>query len=192
MTSPSDQNADRRFRASKGPWWLWRYLKPFYLDMAGISATRPAARALLPRVAARAIAADPADIEVMLGLSWRLQVMGAWYAVARDDSRFSKPVHEAFDRCDGALTAPEFLVAALVYPRAETEDVIRAYRGRAVEHQFGGVGLVDAALRRLNPGPDAGPRTADDDELESLLHVAQELQIRAAALRRCRGFRQPR
>jgi hypothetical protein len=112
----------------------------------------------------------------MVGMQWRIQVMGTWYAIARADKTFTEPLHRAFDACYGYLTAPSLTVAVLTYPNDATAQVLRAYRERAIARQYGDTGITTAALRRVGPNPSAQERTRDDDVLDRLLDVARQLQ----------------
>ncbi|MEQ7010403.1 hypothetical protein ABN028_29920 [Actinopolymorpha sp. B17G11] len=109
-------------------------------------------------------------------MQWRIQVMGTWYAIARAHVAFATPVHRAFEVCYGTLTAPALTAAVLTYANDSTTEVIRGYRDRDLACRYGASGIVDAALRRLEPAQADSHRTRDDDALDGLLDVAHQLQ----------------
>jgi hypothetical protein len=168
---------ERRFVEERGGQrWRETYILPFYRTWMGYSARRGEAQGLIPDLRKRSTELSVEDISAMVGMQWRIQVMGAWFAIARSDDVFRKPVHDAFEVCFGMLTAPALATAALTYPSIETVDVLRRYRERDVSQQYGSAGIITAALRRLDGGVDLEDRTSDDEALDALLDVARLLR----------------
>ena len=170
--------AEQRFIEERGgARWTDTYIKPFYLKWMGLgAATRSEVQPLIPEVRSRARELTAEHISRMVSMQWRIQLMGTWYAIARADKTFMEPLHTAFDACYGSLTAPGLTVAVLTYPNDASAGVLRAYRERAIARQYGDTGIINAALRRLEPDPSAPVRTDDDDVLDRLLGVAGQLQ----------------
>jgi hypothetical protein len=169
--------AENQFVGDRGGQrWLASYVLPFYRKWMGVGAGGAEAQALLPDVRDRARQLSIPDISAMVQMQWRVQVMGAWYAIARVDDALAGPVHEAFERCYGTLTAPALATAVLTYADGTTAEVLRSYRDRDLEHRYGASGIIDAALRRLETTSADASRTRDDDVLDGLLSVAERLQ----------------
>ena len=148
------------------------------LKIASSTATRAEAREQLPEVRQRATELSIEDIAAMLTLPWRIQLMGIWYAVARNVGPLTKPLHHAFDACRGTLTAPALIAGVLSYADETTSEVLHIYRDRAITNRFGGVDLVDTALRRLDRPGLTLARTPEDEALDGLLEVARLLQAK--------------
>jgi hypothetical protein len=163
-----------------GPDWGKTYIQPFYMNMPGAMHVDEAA-ALLPRLRALALELTSDDVASMLKMQWRIQVVAAWFAIARCDPSLSGPVHQRFDHCYGYLTSPSLTVAALVYPNERTAEVLRRYRDRAIAREWERArgGVANAALQRLSRGRPDEPPTPDQRWLENLLSRAQQLQALA-------------
>jgi len=157
--------------------WIARYIRPFYMNWMGENPTfRDEAIAQIAELRSHAFELELSDVETMLGMQWRVQVVGAWYAIARADSRLSEAVHSGLAHCYGSLTAPALATAALIYPNDTTVAVLRAYQDRDTANHYGADGLISAALRALDPEPTPDPRTDDDDTMSRLLEIAEALQ----------------
>lgn len=160
-----------------GNTWIARFIRPFYMNwMRANPKFRDEAIAQIAELRNRAFELEVSDIETMLVMQWRVQVVGAWYAIARSDSRLSEAVHRGLAHCYGTLTAPALATAALIYRNDTTAVVLRAYQERDAANQYGADGLIGAALRALAPEPTRDPRTDDDDTMSRLLEIAEELQ----------------
>lgn len=171
-------DAEKAFLDDRGgPRWIEAYIKPFYRAWMGTGAAhRHDAWPLIPRIRDRAAELSTDDISQMVQMQWRVQVMGTWYAIARADDVFTTPVHRAFDFCYGTLTAPCLTAAVLTYPDPTTTQVLRTYRDRDIQRQYGAAGIINAALRRLALQALPPARTGDDDALDRLLEAARRLQ----------------
>lgn len=171
--------AEQRFiDALGGRTWLDRYVLPYYLQWMGLGPKDGLdTPTLTAEVRARALELGGADIATMLQMmQWRVQVMGAWYAIARSDSSLTTAVHSAFDECRGTLTAPVLTAAALSYPNEGTVQVLQSYLQRHTANNYGDSSIITAAIRRLqDPNRDA-PRAAGDEALDRLLGIARRLQ----------------
>lgn len=174
-------SAEQRFFDERGgARWIETYIKPYYLKWMGLGpATDVGLQPLIPEVRERAFELSSTDISAMVRMQWRVQVMGTWFAIARADERFSAPVHGAFEACYGTLTAPALATAVLTYPNETTGGVLRAYRDRDSTRQYGGSGIITAALRRLEPGGSEPDSPRDDEALGGLLDIARQLQVQA-------------
>jgi hypothetical protein len=159
-----------------GAEWMERYLGSYYLKWMGVGARRDQARLLIPVIRARAAELSVAEISQMVMMQWRVQVMGAWYAIARADPVLSGPLHRAFEFCYGTLTAPCLATAVLTYPGTMSGQVLSSYYERDLEHRYGASAIISAALRRLAPDPAQPDRTPEDGVLDELLHTARLLQ----------------
>ena len=173
--------------ARGGPVWIATYVKPFYMGWMGIGPNENKLRKQARAVRTRAHRLSIEDIGAMASMQWRVQVMGAWYAIARLDSALSRPVHLGFDHCYGTLTAPALTAAVLTYQGPDTGDVLRRYRERDIARQFGAAGIVTAALRRLGEEPQLAEPDRDDTALDNLMKTAERLQRRGWSLHRSRS-----
>jgi hypothetical protein len=158
--------------------WFERYVEPFYMSWMLDNALKPDREKLkLAQVRARAAELGVDDVVIMLGGHWRLQVMGAWYAIILDDPALSEAVHASFDICYGDLTAPPLCIAAITYRNDTTAAVLRAYHRRDVAHDLGAAGLMAAAIEHLEgPGGDLVAEPTDVDDLRQFLALADELR----------------
>ena len=169
--------AERSFINEQGGQpWLEMYVTPFYLKWMNCGATKADAHRLIPALRERAAELSAAEISLMLGMQWRIQVVGAWYAIAQADNSLSGPLHSAFEDCNGSLTAPAFLTAVMTYPNESTAAAITAYRERALAGRYGGTDLMTAALVQLGEVPGDRNATPENDLLDELLDVARQLQ----------------
>jgi hypothetical protein len=161
-----------------GPDWSQIYLLPYMRVSGGIPEHEVAA--LLPRLRARALELTSADVASMLKMSWRIQRVAAWLAIARCDPTLSEPVHQGFDYCYGNLTSPSLTTAALVYPNERTAEVLTRHRDWAIASERDVAdSVVGAALRRLSGGSPDEPSTHSQQWLEMLLSRARQLQALA-------------
>ncbi len=183
MGSDAIDDVSRRIDAEQafvkkrgGRRWQRTYLLPYYLCWMGIGGQRDEARRLVPEVRERAAELSLEDIAEMTQMNWRMQVMGIWYAVARNDEQLSRPLHRAFDVCFGTLTAPALTAAVLTYPDTTTEAVLGAYRDRDLRHGYGSAGVVDAALRRLGSELAPAEATPEDAVVDGLLETVRLLR----------------
>ena len=88
---------------------------PYYFTWMG-DGVSPAQRAQISAVRRHADQLTVEDVSAMLNEAWRVQVMGAWYAIAQNDPDLAELVHDSFAPCYGTLTAPALTVAVLTYP----------------------------------------------------------------------------
>ena len=168
-------DAEKRFMDERGQRWAKTYIQPFYLRWMGEVAQHDVLP-LIPAVRGRAFELSVGEINAMLRMHWRIQVMGTWFAIARNDRACTTPVHEAFEACSGGLTSPGLAVAVLTYPDETTPHVLRAYRERSIAHDYGDCAIINAALSRLDPRFADPDETRDDEALGQMLDVAELLR----------------
>lgn len=154
MQQPSDSRfemtpEEEAERYGRGVDWYMKYVSPFYMQW-------PSTAALEPELRARAEELSRDDIEMLLSKHWRLQVMGAWYAVLANDASLLGPLLASLHRCGGGLTATELCSAVVVYADDTTVDALRAYRRRDdLIEGYSALREVTAAIAYLG-GPDDG------------------------------------
>lgn len=172
------------FEARGGAEWQQRFVAPYYLALMGIGASKPEARELAPAIRERARELTMAEIHELAHMHhWREQVMGIWYAVARadtDGAAATATVYSALGECRGRFTHYALSAAVLTLPTDGTAAALRDYLDRSPDVPDK---VVEAALRRIEPGPTAPPidqataQAVDQAEqvLDGLLTFAQEL-----------------
>jgi hypothetical protein len=157
--------------------WIATYVQPFYRKWMGRGPRgRGEMVSQIPDVRARAFELGLDEIATMVAMQWRVQVVGTWYAIARDEPGLSDAVHNGFSHCYGTLTAPGLATAVITYPSSRTVDVLRSYRERDITHRQGAADFIGAALRRLGAEEAVDSSTAEDEALAELLDVANQLQ----------------
>ena len=156
-----------------------RYVSPYYLQLMATNAAE-ADEVVLREIRARAGELSVDEVRRLLLDAWRPRVMGAWYAIARPRPELSDAVHTSLHTCQGHLTSPPLIVAALQYAREDTPEALDSYAERDVQHGWGVAGLARAAAdvlgeRRRTTVPDRPPSTEDVESLTSLRRTAQLL-----------------
>lgn len=166
--------------ARLGQDWLNTYVVPYYLNWMSSNVLRddftPAPLGWLPDIKQRARELDTATIRTMLNCAWRIQVMGAWYAVAKNDPSLADAVNDSLDICFGHLTAPPLAVAAVRLANDNTIDALRSFRDRHPNSEQSSVDIVTAALAKLEalePRDRLNPQAVD--RLDEMLSVAKFL-----------------
>lgn len=171
--------AEEQFIAARGgQQWIDLYVAPHYLKWMEIEAATGEGLSFrqLSEIRARAAELDRADIVSMLGMQWRLQVMGAWYAIARNDQTLAPAVHRGFTWCFGSLTSAPLAAAALTYREPMTAGVLRGYLARSRSAGYGDDAIIEAALRRVTPDDGARFMAPETEILDRLLMVAGALR----------------
>lgn len=152
---------------------------PYYLKLMGAGITR-ADDLLLKRVGRSSRRVTDEQVLLMLRGTWRPLVMGAWYAIARNDSTLTAPVHHALETCLGHLTSPALITATLFYPSARTSVLLQEYAVADRERSWGMSQLAEAAIQHLES--PSGVR--EDAEPEQATAQLRELLQRGEQLRR--------
>ena len=121
---------------------------PFYLKLMGAGAIR-ADGPLLRSVGRSSRNVTDDQVRLMLQGTWRPLVMGAWYAIARNDVTLTGPVHDALETCLGNLTSPALITATLFYPSKHTIPLLEDYADTDRASHWGQADFADAAARHL-------------------------------------------
>ena len=79
---------------------MLRYVRPFYLELMGFNAVN-ASDDLVAKVRRRSRRLSATRIGQLLQMHWRPRAMGAWYAIAVQDSSLSADVHDSLQTCQG-------------------------------------------------------------------------------------------
>jgi len=156
-----------------------RYVSPYYLQLMATNAAEADA-AVLREIRVRAGELSVDQVRRMLLDAWRPRAVGAWYAIARSRPELGDVVHTSLRTCQGHLTSPPLIVAALHYAREDTSEALDAYAERDLQHGWGVAGLAHAAAevlgeRRQTTDPVRPPATKDVETLRSLRRTAQVL-----------------
>jgi hypothetical protein len=153
---------------------------PYYLKMMGLNSLRES-DALIAEVAGVAHTVTPDDAVRLLRIAWRERVMGAWYSILVTEPPVPTEVLHALEISHGTLDAPCLTAAAISIVGPEAMPSIVTYHGRAVEHRYGGEGVIQAAASFLqtnhgvrNPLPE--PTVQDNDDFTRLMGVAAALR----------------
>ena len=165
--------------ARGGDKWRATYVIPFYLNWMSLGAANEEALRQVRELQTRASELGNDDLTAMVQMQWRVQVVGTWFAIARNDPALSDAVHRGFERCHGTLTAPGFTVAVLTYPNSTTADVLQRYRERSQTAHYGDDDFIDAALRYLGAVDPLRVSSEADEQLAQLLRVRD--QVRGSA-----------
>lgn len=180
MRDPDFERA-QALEAAFGQRKLSHYVGPFYLKLMGFNAA-DAPDDLIAKVRRRSRTLSATDISQLLQMQWRPRVMGAWYAIAAQDPSLSAAVHGSLETCQGHLTSPPLITAALAYPTPQTPRLLADYIEQDQRMQWGAAGLAAAALarvgakdeERLNPAYAFSPE--DSSLLDNLTAVGRALR----------------
>lgn len=152
---------------------------PYYLKLMGTGIARADDR-LLRSVGRSSRRVTDEQVLLMLQGTWRPLVMGAWYAIARNDSRLTVPVHDALESCLGHLTSPALITATLFYPSPRTSALLQDYAAVDRERSWGMSQLAEVAIQHLE-SPNSLSEGADSQQASAQL---RELLLRGDQLRR--------
>jgi hypothetical protein len=157
-----------------------RFVQPFYLKMMRLNAIRYG-----PRLAADIVAAgrtaSSSDVISLLRSNWRERVMGAWFALLRDDRSVTEAVLQALSTSHGSLDAPPLAAAAVILAGARALPALETYYAADLANEWGAAGITAAAvdqLRRIQhlesrvPPPDANAI----QRFAQLIEVAEALR----------------
>lgn len=95
-----DFEVARSAEAAFGQARMLRYVRPFYLELMGFNAVN-ASDDLVAKVRRRSRRLSATRIGQLLQMHWRPRAMGAWYAIAVQDSSLSADVHDSLQTCQG-------------------------------------------------------------------------------------------
>ena len=137
------------------------YRAPYYLEVARSGGDWERA----DEVRERARGASEAEILFMLATTeWRSRRMGAWFAVAAPTSAIRAAVLDSLRTSDGALTAPDLGVAAVVLAPGRALGALRDYQARAIAAEHGKLSDTSALIEHLGGVSTVDPPGDDDRE----------------------------
>ena len=167
---PVDPDADSRAR----------FVQPFYLKMMRLNAIRYGPR-LAADIVAAGRAASPSDVISLLRSNWRERVMGAWFALLRDDPSVTEAVLQALSTSHGSLDASPLAAAAVILAGARALPALEIYYAADLANEWGAAGIAAAAVDHLRrtqhlessvPLPDANAIQS----FAKLIEVAEALR----------------
>lgn len=151
------------------PKQLKTLVAPYYLKLlgVGVSACSPS---LLSKVSRTARKVPDQTVLAMLDADWRTRIMGAWYAIAKNDLAFGPGLHESLLNSLGTLTSPALLVGILRYPQPDSLEVIAIHHRLDVVNQWGGADFIAAAaqLQAARLGIDSPLPAPSEGAVETL------------------------
>jgi hypothetical protein len=150
---------------------------PFYLKMMRLNALEYGAD-LLPEIAKKGALLDAADVIELLRDSWRLTVMGAWFALLHDDAAVTAAVLDALEASAGSLTSPPLAVTAVVLAGRNAIPALEAYAASDDANGWGACGFAAAAAKYLGGSVGCGrsDTNADTEDFDAMLALAQRLR----------------
>src|SRR5262249_20764453 len=153
-----------------------KLIQPFYLQMMRLNALDDGL-ALLPAIVKRASTLDADDVVQLLSDDeWRFVVMGAWFALLRDEADVREAVLRGLEASLGSLTSPPLCIAAVVLAGRDALPALVQYAVADQARGYGACGFAAAAAEHLGGSVACEPSETDRNDFAALLAFAERLR----------------